>query len=150
MSQLLDDFILSIVQNYDKLTMVIEMKKKFKEYRMFLVCTVIFIIFMILSGLWLFQQRITLVVGAFLLMAIDMILLVGRYKMILFDDMMIIYEWKILAMLPTGIEYKDIQSLEKKSKHHILIHHQRISSIYVMNADEFINTYQALLEKTQA
>lgn len=121
-----------------------KMKKKFKEYRMFLLCLLILIAFVILGIMWLIQGRMSLVIGTILLIGIDAILLFGRYKMILFDDMMIIYEWKVLAMLPTVIEYKDIQSIEKKSVHHIYIHHQKRSSIYVMNADEFINAYREL------
>lgn len=118
------------------------MKKKFKEYRMFLLCSLIFIVFMILGTMWFIQGRMSLVIGTILLIGIDAILLFARYKMILFDDMMIIYEWKVFAMLPTVIEYKDIQSIEKKSSHHLYIYHQKRSSIYVMNADAFINAYQ--------
>lgn len=120
------------------------MKKKFKEYRMFLLCSLIFIVFMILGTMWFIQGRMSLVIGTILLIGIDAILLFARYKMILFDDMMIIYEWKVFAMLPTVIEYKDIQSIEKKSSHHLYIYHQKRSSIYVMNADAFINAYQEL------
>ena len=120
------------------------MKKKFKEYRMFILCLLILIAFVILGVIWFIQGRISLVIGALLLIGIDAILLFARYKIILFDDMMIIYEWKILAMLPTVIEYKDIQSIEKKSQHHLYIYHQKRSSIYVMNADEFIDAYQEL------
>ena len=121
-----------------------KMKKKFKEYRMFILCLLILIAFVILGVIWFIQGRISLVIGALLLIGIDAILLFARYKIILFDDMMIIYEWKILAMLPTVIEYKDIQSIEKKSQHHLYIYHQKRSSIYVMNADEFIDAYQEL------
>lgn len=120
------------------------MKKKFKEYRMFLLCLLIFIVFMILGTMWFIQGRMSLVIGTILLIGIDAILLFARYKIILFDDMMIIYEWKVFAMLPTVIEYKDIQSIEKKSSHHLYIYHQKRSSIYVMNADAFINAYQEL------
>ena len=120
------------------------MKKKFKEYRMFILCLLILIAFVILGVIWFIQGRISLVIGALLLIGIDAILLFARYKIILFDDMMIIYEWKILAMLPTVIEYKDIQSIEKKSQHQLYIYHQKRSSIYVMNADEFIDAYQEL------
>lgn len=121
-----------------------KMKKKFKEYRMFILCLLILIAFVILGVIWFIQGRISLVIGALLLIGIDAILLFARYKIILFDDMMIIYEWKVFAMLPTVIEYKDIQSIEKKSQHQLYIYHQKRSSIYVMNADEFIDAYQEL------
>ncbi len=120
------------------------MQKKFKEYRMFLVCLVIFMFFIGLGVFSLLQKHIPQMIGAFLLSFIALFLLLLRYKMVLFDDMMMIYEWKIAAMLPTIIEYKNIQSIEKKSKHHLVIHHIHDSHIYVFDSDEFMNTYESI------
>ncbi|MFR7589972.1 MAG: hypothetical protein ACLUVC_00875 [Longibaculum sp.] len=117
------------------------MQKRFKEYRMFLVCLVIFMFFIGLGVFSLLQKHIPQMIGAFLLSFIALFLLLMRYKMVLFDDMMMIYEWKIAAMLPTIIEYKDIQSIEKKSKHHLIIHHIHDSHIYVFDSDEFLKCY---------
>lgn len=120
------------------------MKKKFKEYRMFIVCLIIFMIFIgisVYSGLCGYRMQM---IGAIMLSLISLYLLLLRYKMVLFDDMMMIYEWKVAAMLPTMIEYKDIQSIEKKSMHHLVIHHLHDSHIYVFNSDLFIQTYQSM------
>ena len=118
--------------------------KKFKEYRMFILCLLILFVLGGLTIYWMFTHQIALAIGGFLLLSIDVLLLVGRYKMILFEDMMMIYEWKVIAMLPTMIEYKDIQSMQKKSKHHIEVIHQHVSHIYVKDADAFINAYEQL------
>lgn len=83
-------------------------------------------------------------IGAFFLSIIALFLILGRYKMILYDDMMMIYEWKVAAMLPTMIEYKNIQSIEKQSKHHVIIFHNRKSHVYVFDSETFIQAYDSL------
>lgn len=120
------------------------MNKKFKEYRMFLVCFVIFIAFLGVAVYCGLENHRTQMIGALMLSLIALFLLLLRYKMVLFDDVMMIYEWKVAAMLPTMIEYKDIQSVEKKSQHHVVIKHTHISHIYVFNSDLFISTYKSL------
>lgn len=121
-----------------------KMGKKFKEYRMFWVCLVIFIVFIGMSIYFGVQGHIAQLIGTCLLSLIALFLLLLRYKMVLFDDMMMIYEWKVAAMLPTMIEYKDIQSMERKSKHHLIITHKHVSHVYVFNTDQFISTYQSI------
>ena len=54
---------------------------------------------------------------------------------------LMIYEWKVAAMLPTLIPYQNIQSIQKKSKHHIIVEHQKTSHIYVFNSDAFLKAY---------
>lgn len=122
--------------------MVIQMQKKFKEYRMFIACFILFIIFIVYASLSFIQKNTMHTIGALLLSSIALLLLLTRYQNILFDDMMIIYEWKVIAMLPVVIEYKDIQSIKKHSKHHIVVHHKRKSHIYVFNSDLFLQTYE--------
>lgn len=120
------------------------MNKKFKEYRMFMVCLIIFAAFLGVAVYCGLEGHKTQMIGALMLSLIALFLLLLRYKMVLFDDVMMIYEWKVAAMLPTMIEYKDIQSIEKKSKHHIMIAHKHVSHIYVFDSDFFISTYEAL------
>lgn len=79
-----------------------------------------------------------------MLSLIALFLLLFRYKMVIFDDVMVIHEWKVFAMLPTAIEYKDITNIEMKSKHHIIIEHPKKSHIYVFNAQAFMDAYNEL------
>jgi len=120
------------------------MQKKFKELRMFIICFILFIIFIVYATVSFIQKNIPHAIGALLLSSIALLLMLGRYKLILFDDCMIIYEWKVLAMLPSVIEYKDIQSVEMKTNHHIIIQHKRKSHIYVFHAHQFIETYNEM------
>lgn len=137
-------------RKYVKLMWVIKkMNKKFKEYRMFLICLIIFMAFVGVSVYFALTGHMPQMLGALMLALIALFLLLGRYKMVLFDDMMMIYEWKIAAMLPTMIEYKTIQSIEKKSKHHVIIHHSHKSHVYVFDSDAFIACYESLKQSQQ-
>lgn len=120
------------------------MQKKFKEYRMFIICFIIFLFFVGMGIYSLIEGEKTKVIAMSLLSLIAFGLLVGRYKIVLFEDAMIVYEWKIFAMLPVMIDYKDIQFIEKKSKHHLVVHHQKLTHVYVFNSDVFMNTYDDL------
>ena len=120
------------------------MMKKFKEYRTFLFCLFLFIILMILSLYAFMQKALPQAIGCLLLSLIALLLMTARYKIILFDNEMMIYEWKIAAFLPVLIPYQNIQSIQRKSKHHVIIQHQKTSHVYVLNSDQFINAYQKI------
>ena len=101
----------------------------------------LFIILMILSLYAFMQKALPQAIGCLLLSLIALLLMTARYKIILFDNEMMIYEWKVAAMLPTLIPYQNIQSIQKKSKHHIIVEHQKTSHIYVFNSDAFLEAY---------
>lgn len=122
--------------------MVMKIMKKFKEYRTFLLCLVLFILFIGIGFYAYMQKAYAQSIGCFLLGLIALVLMSARYKIILFDDEMMIYEWKIAAFLPVLIPYQNIQSIQTKSKHHVVIQHQKTSHVYVFNSEAFINAYQ--------
>ncbi len=74
-------------------------------------------------------------------------LLIGRYNIMIFDDSVILYEWKILAMLPINVEYKNIKSVEMKSNHHVVIRHKKKSHVYVFNALKFVESLEKEMKK---
>lgn len=120
------------------------MEKKFREFRMNIVLILFNLLFISYAVIQLLDKNIMGVIAASSFILIALMLLLTRYKMILYKDMMIIYEWKILAMLPSLVMYEDIKSMEVKSKHHIIIHHKRKSHIYVFNSARFIETYEQM------
>ena len=123
------------------------MIKKFKEYRTFLLCLILFVFFMIFFIYAYIQKNIPQSIGGFLLGFIAFVLMSTRYKIVLFDDEMMIYEWKIAAFLPVLIPYQNIQSIQRKSKHHVMIQHQKTSHVYVFNSDQFIDAYQSMTKE---
>lgn len=118
--------------------------KRFKDYRMFWVCLIILMIFVGLGTYAMLNKLVMQAMGCFLLSFTAVFLLTVRYKNMFFEDAMIIYEWKVAAMLPTAIDFKDITSLERKSKHHLIVHHIKDSHVYVFNSDDFIEYYHSL------
>ena len=74
-------------------------------------------------------------------------LLIGRYNIMLFDDSVILYEWKIFAMLPINVEYKYIKSIEMKSNNHVEIKHKKKSHVYVFNALKFVESLEKQMKK---
>ncbi len=123
------------------------MIKKFKEYRTFLLCLILFVFFMIFGIYAYMQKNIPQSIGVFLLGFVAFVLMSTRYKIVLFDDEMMIYEWKIAAFLPVLIPYQNIQSIQRKSKHHVMIQHQKTSHVYVFNSDQFIDAYQSMTKE---
>ena len=126
--------------------------KKFKDYRMFWATLLLFMFFIGLGTFCFLTEKKMPMIGSVILALIALFLLLVRYKNILMDDVMVIYEWKMIAMLPTMVDYKDILSVEKKSKHVVNVQHIRLSKVYVFDSDDFVNAYVQLKEaynKTQ-
>ncbi len=120
------------------------MKNKFVELRMFFIVMCILLFFLVYSIVLLLQYNIKGFIITNCFCFFYFIMVVTRNKIILYEEIMLIYEWKYIAMLPSVIHYKDIQSIEAKSKHHIIINHKRKSHCYVFNAPLFIETYKQI------
>ena len=120
------------------------MKKKFKEYRMFLLCTVMLIIFVGMAIYYLVNKSMPRFIAMLIFSFIALTLVLGRFNIVLFDDSMILYEWKLAAMLPIVVDYKDIKNIEKKSKHCVVVEHKKKTNVYIFNSDQFLETYQSL------
>lgn len=123
------------------------MEKKFREYRMLLVCIFLFVIFLSAFLYYMMIHEKVKMIAMILFVFITSMLLLFRYKMVLFNDAMVVYEWKVFALLPVMIEYKDISSIEKVSKHRVKVHHQHITYVYVVDAQKFVDAYQEMKDK---
>lgn len=120
------------------------MKKTFKEYRMFLFCMVLFVVFVVASVYYFMNKDMARAIAMLIFTLIALMLWLGRFNIILFDDSMILYEWKFAAMLPIAVEYQDVQSIDKKSKHRVEVIHKHKTQVYVKNSDDFIKAYEEL------
>ncbi len=114
---------------------------------MTIICSLLFTAMLITVIISIIQQNKIQLIGALLLSFIALMLLLFRYKIVLFDDMMMIYEWKMFAMLPSVIYYNDIQEISIKNKHCVMISHKKKNYIYVFDAQKFIDTYKELNKK---
>ena len=121
--------------------------KKFKELRMFIVCILLFLICSVIALICFINKDIKKAIIMLVLSFVALTLLLGRYNIILFDTSVILYEWKIFAMLPINVEYKDIKSVEMKSSHHVVIKHNKKTHVYVLNAMKFIENLEKKINK---
>ncbi|MCD7948764.1 MAG: hypothetical protein LUG12_00695 [Erysipelotrichaceae bacterium] len=117
------------------------MKKSFKEFRMTLVCAILFILCLALALYCGMNHQMRRLIIALVLSFIALMMLTTRFRMIFFDDGIMIYQWKIMTMLPSFIDYKDIESMEQLSKHRVLIRHHLDTVVYVFNSEAFIEAY---------
>lgn len=117
---------------------------KFKELRLVIICLIAFLGMVVLTfqAILLKDTSRIILTLVFSFLAITMVL--SRFNMCLFNDYMLIYEYKIIGILPTIIEYKDVKAVKVLSKHKIEIKHLKTSYVYVFNAKKF---EQALLQK---
>ncbi|MCD8027879.1 MAG: hypothetical protein LUF02_04285 [Erysipelotrichaceae bacterium] len=118
------------------------MKKSFKEFRMTIVCLLLFILCLVLALYCGMNHQMRRMIIALVLSSIALLLITTRFKMIFFDDGVMIYQWRILTLLPSFIDYKDIISMEKISKHKVIIHHTHDTAVYLFNSDAFIEAYK--------
>ncbi|MBS5588460.1 MAG: hypothetical protein KHX14_06540 [[Clostridium] spiroforme] len=117
---------------------------KYKEFRMifFLAC-----MFVLITGACIFfaldHNKSKVIIGLILLFVL-LSMIVTKYNMKIFNDSMMIYEYKGIGILPALIDYKDIKDVELISKHKIKVKHRSVSTLYILNAQEF---YNELIEK---
>lgn len=116
--------------------------KKFKELRMFIFCMLLFLTFTTIALICFLSKDMKKAIIMLVLSFVALSLLLGRYNIILFDQSVILYEWKILAMLPINVEYNDIQSVEIKSNHHVVVKHKKKTHVYVFNALKFVESLE--------
>ena len=112
---------------------------KYKEFRM-LIFSIIF--FFVIGGVCVYfaldHNRSKVIIGVILSFVVLM-MLTTKYNMKIFNDSMMIYEYKGIGILPALVDYKDIKDVELISKHKIKIKHRTSSTLYILNAQEFYN-----------
>lgn len=121
--------------------------KRFKELRMFVFCVVLFVVFTTIGFICFINKDMKRAIIMLVLSFVALTLLIGRYNIMLFDDSIILYEWKLLAMLPINVEYKHIKVIEMKSNHHVVIKHKKKSHVYVFNALKFVESLEKEMKK---
>lgn len=118
--------------------------KKFKDLRMTMIISILFIGFSVLAIISIMHQQKAKMIIALIAAFISLIMMLTKYKIILFDDVMMIYVWQVAAMLPVMIKYEDIKNVSVKSKHCVLIEHKKKNKVYVFNSEKFVAAYHKL------
>lgn len=112
---------------------------KYKEFRMLIFLSLFFFVITGACIYFAIQHNNTKVIVGIILSFTVLMLLIGKYNMKIFNDSMMIYEYKGIGILPALIDYKDIKDVELISKHKIKVKHRSVSTLYILNAQEFYN-----------
>lgn len=120
---------------------------KFKELRLLFICFIAFLGMVILCGyaLILHDHKRLILTLVLSIIALDMGL--RKFNIRLFDECMLIYEYKIIGLLPTIIEYENITEVQAITQYKVKINHTKISTIYVINSRKFVRALTQLLDK---
>ena len=116
---------------------------KYKEFRM-LIFSIVF--FFVIVGVCIYfaldHNRSKVIIGVILSFVVLM-MLTTKYNMKIFNDYMLIYEFKGIGIMPALVDYKNIKDVTLISKHKVKIKHRGTSTLYILDAEAF---YEELLE----
>ena len=116
---------------------------KYKEFRM-LIFSIVF--FFVIVGVCIYfaldHNRSKVIIGVILSFVVLM-MLTTKYNMKIFNDSVLIYEFKGIGIMPALVDYKNIKDVTLISKHKVKIKHRGTSTLYILDAEAF---YEELLE----
>ena len=119
---------------------------KYKEFRMLIVSIVFFFV---IGGTCVYfglnHNRSKVIIGVILSFVVLM-MLTTKYNMKIFNDSMMIYEFKGIGILPAMIDYKDVKDITLISKHKIKVKHKGTSTLYILDAEGF---YEEVMENIE-
>ena len=119
---------------------------KYKEFRM-LIFSIIF--FFVIGGVCVYfalDHNRSKVIIAVILSFVVLMMLTTKYNMKIFNDSMLVYEFKGIGILPALIDYKDVKEIKLVSKHKVKIKHKGISTLYILDAESF---YEEVMENIE-
>ena len=116
---------------------------KYKEFRM-LIFSIVF--FFVIIGVCIYfaldHNRSKVIIGVILSFVILM-MLTTKYNMKIFNDSILIYEFKGIGIMPALVDYENIKEVTLISKHRVKIKHKGASMLYILDAESF---YEELIE----
>ena len=112
---------------------------KYKEFRMIIFSIIMFVLIRGACVYFAIDHNKSKVIIGLILLFVLLSIITTKYNMKIFNDSMMIYEYKGIGILPALVDYKDIKDVELISKHKIKIKHRTSSTLYILNAQEFYN-----------
>lgn len=110
---------------------------KYKEFRM-LIFSIVF--FFVIIGVCIYfaldHNRSKVIIGVILSFVVLM-MLTTKYNMKIFNDSMLIYQFRGIGIMPALIDYKDVKDVQLLSKHKVKVKHRSISTLYILDAKAF-------------
>ncbi|MEI3326377.1 MAG: hypothetical protein V8R64_07915 [Thomasclavelia sp.] len=116
---------------------------KYKEFRMFIFSIVFFFVIVGVCIYFALDHNRSKVIIGVILSFVVLMMLTTKYNMKIFNDSMLIYEFKGIGIMPALVDYKNIKDVTLISKHKVKIKHRGTSTLYILDAEAF---YEELLE----
>ena len=112
----------------------------YKDIRM-LVFSIVLEFACLVTAIYFMNDKIKMIIALFLAISLIPTLLIHFHAKI-FDDSMIVYVFKGIAIIPEIIAFQDIKEVTQLSKHRITIIHKKTSHLWIVDASAFMNDYQ--------
>lgn len=104
------------------------------------------VFFFVITGVCIYfaldHNRSKVIIGVILSFVILM-MLTTKYNMKIFNDSILIYEFKGIGIMPALVDYENIKEVTLISKHRVKIKHKGASMLYILDAESF---YEELIE----
>ena len=120
---------------------------KYKDIRM-LIVSILITVLCVFAMIYFIHDKMKFVI-VILLFITTLPTMVFRYNAKVFDDSMMVYVFKGIAILPELIQFDDLISYEQVSKRQIILKHKKTSKLYILNADTFIEELGTKYKKYQ-
>lgn len=110
---------------------------RYKEFRMLIISVVLFFVVIATTVYFAMIHNQSKMIIGIILSFVVLMMLTTKYNMRIFNDSMMIYEFKGIGILPALIDYKDIKEVKLVGKHKVIVKHRKVSTLYILNAQDF-------------
>lgn len=110
---------------------------RYKDLRM-LIVSVFITILCFAAMIYFINEKIKFLIVVFLFITTLPTMLL-RYNAKVFQDSVMVYVFKGIAILPELINFCDIQDIKLVSKHKVVISHKKKARLYIVNGEEFFD-----------
>lgn len=110
---------------------------RYKDLRM-LIISVFITILCFAAMIYFINEKIKFLIVVFLFITTLPTMLL-RYNAKVFQDSVMVYVFKGIAILPELINFCDIQDVKLVSKHKVVISHKKKSRLYIVKGEEFFD-----------
>lgn len=120
---------------------------KYKEFRMLIFSIIMFFVVIAICIYFALDHNRSKVIIGLILSFVVLTMITTKYNMKIFNDSILIYEFKGIGILPSLIDYHDIKNIELVNKHKIKIKHCTTSTLYILSANDFYNELVVTMEQ---
>ena len=116
---------------------------KYKEPRLLSICLIAFFGMLVVAFGAIQAQDKTRLIMTLVLSFVALSMVIGRFNLIIKEDYMVVYVFRIIGILPTLVEFQDLVEVRQVGKMKMRLTTKKQSfNIYVLKASQFIEELQ--------